>query len=104
MDDPGDLAKPRGHLDERLQRLARGHIHGCGTDLEPGVAQHLGGGVGVGLVQVGDQDVLAGADPPGDGLSDRPGPDDDRDLAHPDLLGRCCGCIALSFLWCWVAR
>src|SRR5215212_8951987 len=48
----GDLAQPRGHLDERLQRLARGHINGGGADLEPGVVHDLGGGVGIPLPQV----------------------------------------------------
>ena len=38
------------------------------------------------LVQVGEHDVLAGADPPGDGLADRPGADDDDDVAHDELL------------------
>jgi hypothetical protein len=94
VDDTGDLAKPRGRLDQRLQRLARGHIHGGGGHLEPGVAHHLGRRVDVALVQVRHQDVFAGADPPGDGLTNRPGSDDDGDLAHGDLLRRSCGWVA----------
>jgi hypothetical protein len=64
-----------------------------------GVREHrglafVGGGVRGLLAQVSQQDVLAGADPPGDGLANRPGSDDDIDLAHGELLGRSCGCIA----------
>jgi hypothetical protein len=94
VDDPGDLTQPGGRLDQDVQRPARGHVHGGGADLEPGVGQHLGGSVGVGLVQVGHQDLLAGADPPGDGLTDRPGADDNIDLTHGDLLRHSFGCIA----------
>ena len=54
--------------------------------VEAGVAEHLGGGVGVVLVEVGEHDVLAGADPSGDGLADRAGADDDDDVAHDVLL------------------
>jgi hypothetical protein len=72
-----------------VQRRARGHLHGGGADLVAGVAQHLGGHLGVALAQVSHQDLLAGADPPGDGLTNRPGADDDRDLAHGDLGPRC---------------
>ena len=78
VDDPGDVAKRRGGLDERVNRFARGHIHGRGAHLEASVAQHLGRRVGVLLVQVRQQDVLAGADPPGDGLTDRPGSEDEQ--------------------------
>src|SRR5215208_3890490 len=83
---------------------SQGHIHGGGADLESGVAQHLGRRVGVPLAQVRQQDLLTGADPPGDCLTDRPGSDDDRDLAHGDLLGRSCGCIARpsSGRWAYV--
>ncbi len=69
-------------LDERVDRLARGHVDGGCADLEAGVAQHLGRGVGVALAQVGQHDVLAGADPPGDGLANRAGSNDDDDFVH----------------------
>ena len=48
----------------------------------PALLQHLGGCVGVRLVQVGEEDVFAGADAAGDGLADRAGADDDGDFAH----------------------
>ena len=59
-----------------------GDVDGRGADLEAGVAQDVGRGGGVLLAQVGQQDVLAGAHPPRDRLADRPGPDDDDDVAH----------------------
>ena len=65
--------------------VAGGDVDGGGADVEAGVAHRLGGGLGVGLAQVGQHDVLAGADAPGDGLADRPGADDDDDVAH-DVL------------------
>ena len=47
--------------------------------------------LGVGLAQVGEHDVLAGADAPGDGLADQARSDDDDDVAHellPLVLSR----------------
>ena len=41
---------------------------------KPALRIVFGGSLGVGLAQVGQDDVLAGADAPGDGLADRPGP------------------------------
>ena len=57
----------------------------------PASLEHLCRRVGVFLAQVGQQDVLARADPPRDRLTDRPGADDDHDVAHDGLLS------------CWVA-
>ena len=74
MDQPGDVAQRRGGLDERMDRFARGHVDGRDAHLVPGVAQDLRRGVGVLLAQVGQQDMLADADPPRDRLADRPGP------------------------------
>jgi hypothetical protein len=36
-------------------------------------------------VQVGEDDVLGGADAAGDGLADEAGSDDDDDVAHESL-------------------
>ena len=82
MDQPGDLAQPRGRLDERMHGLARGHVDRRDAHLVSGVAQDLRRRVGVLLTQVGQQDVLAHADPPRDRLTDQPGPDDDDHISH----------------------
>ena len=86
VDEAGDVAEGGGGLDEGLDRRAGGDVDGRGADREPGVTEDLRGGVGVRLVEVGEHDVLAGADPPGDGLADRAGADDDDDVAHDVLL------------------
>jgi len=86
VDQPGDVAEPCGCLDQRVHRLARRDIDGLGADVEAGVPQYLGRGVGVRVVQVGQDEVLAGADAPGDRLTDRPCSDNDDDLAHEELL------------------
>ena len=52
----------------------------------PAFAQHLGRRVGIALVQVGQQDVLAKADPPRDCLTDLPGSDDNNDFTHDHFL------------------
>ena len=41
------------------------------ADLEPGIAQHLGRSLGVLPAEVGQQHMLAGADPSRDGLADQ---------------------------------
>jgi len=43
----------RGCLDERVNRLARGDIDGCGAHVESGVSHHLRRGVGVLATHVG---------------------------------------------------
>ena len=63
---------------------------------KPGVAQHLRRGVGVLVAQVGQHDMLAGADAPGDRLTDRSCSDDDDDLAHEELLTWGCWGKALA--------
>ena len=60
--------------------VAVGDVDGCGRHVEAGVAEDLGRGVGVLDAQVGEHDVLAGADSPGDRLTDRAGADDDDDF------------------------
>ena len=82
MDDTGDVAAGCGGLDQRVNRLTRGHVDGRCAHLEPGVAQHLSRRIGIALVQVGQQDVLAKADPPGDCLTDLPGSDDNNDFTQ----------------------
>jgi hypothetical protein len=77
VDETGDVAVRRRGFDERVDRLPRGHVDGGGAHVEPGVAHHVGSGVGVRLAQVGQHDMLAGADAPGDRLSDRSRSDDD---------------------------
>ena len=74
VDEPGDVAVRRRGLDERVNRVARGHVDGGGADVEAGVAHHLGRPIRVLLVQVRQHDVLTGANAPGYGLADRSGP------------------------------
>jgi hypothetical protein len=90
MDDPGDVATRCRALDECMDRFARGHIDGCSDGVEAGIAQHFGRRIGVGLVQVGEDDLLASTDAPGNRLTDLPRPDDDCYLAQVSHLpGRC---------------
>src|SRR5512135_2463195 len=88
MDEARDVPVRGGRLDERVNRVPRGHVDGRGAHVEAGVAHHLGGGVGVALAQVGQHDVPAGADAPRDRLPDRTWSDDDDDFAHGPLLTR----------------
>ena len=74
MDEAGDIAVRRGGLDERDNRVARGHVDSRRADIETGVAHHLGRTVRVVLVQVGEHDVLASADTSSYRMSDDPGP------------------------------
>jgi hypothetical protein len=39
VDDAADVPERRGCLDERADRLARGHVDGSGAYLEPGIAK-----------------------------------------------------------------
>jgi hypothetical protein len=50
------------------------------------------------LVQVGQQDVLAKADPPGDCLTDLPGSDDNNDFTHDHFLH-----LLGVYVWSWWA-
>ena len=82
MDQPGDGAQSRCRLNKRMHRLARGHVNrGC-AHFVPSVPQDLGRGVGVLLAHVGQQDVLADANPARDGLADLTGSDDNDDITH----------------------
>jgi hypothetical protein len=96
VDDTGDVAAGCGGLDERVNRLTRGHVDGRCAHLEPGVAQHLSRRIGIALVQVGQQDVLAKADPPGDCLTDLPGSDDNNDFTHDHFLH-----LLGVYVWSW---
>ena len=51
------------------------------------------------LVQVGQQDLLARADPPGDCLADLPGSDDNNDFTDDDLL-----CLLGVYVWSWCGQ
>ena len=86
MDEAGDVTEPRGPLDEGVHRLSRRHVDRRGAHIEPCVAHHVGSGVGVLFMEVCEHDLLAGADPPGDGLTDRSDSDDDDDFTHGELL------------------
>lgn len=88
VDEGCDVAVRGGRLHERVNRVAGGHVDGRGAYVEPGVAHRVGGCVGVGLLEVGEHDVFAGADAPGDCLPDRARSDDDDDSAHAVLLSR----------------
>ena len=85
MDEPGDLAQARGRLDERMNGLARGRVDRRDAHVVSGVPQDLGRRVGVLLAHVGQQDVLADADPPRDRLADLTGSDDDDHAVHVRL-------------------
>jgi hypothetical protein len=55
VDDPGDVAEAGGGLDQSVDRLPGGDVDGRGADVEPGVVQDGGGGLGVGFTEVGEQ-------------------------------------------------
>jgi hypothetical protein len=82
MDQPGDLSQPRGVLDKRVHGLARRRVDRRDGHVVAGISEGLGGGVGVLLAQVGEQDVLADADAPRDRLTDQARSDDDDDVGH----------------------
>ena len=82
----GDVAETCGRLDERVDRFACRDVDGRGAYAEPGVAHHLGRGVGVLMPQVRQHDLFPRADAPGDCLPDRPCSDDDNYVTHGLLL------------------
>jgi hypothetical protein len=82
MDDARDVATGGRTLRERVDRLARGHIHGGSADVKAGIGQNLSRRIRVRLVEIGEEDMLAGADPPGDRLADLARADYDGDFAH----------------------
>ena len=86
VDQPGDVAQTRGRLDERVHGLARRCIDGRDAHVVSGVRQHLCRRLGIVLAQIGQQDVLADTNPPGDGLTDLTGSDDDNYAFHSDSL------------------
>jgi hypothetical protein len=61
-----------------------------------GVRHHLGRCIGVRLVEVGEHDMLAGADPTGNRLADQPCSDDDGDFANECLLSE--GVVRRNYL------
>jgi hypothetical protein len=86
VDQPGDVPEACGLLDERMNGLAVGRVDRRNADVVARVAEGLGRGVGVLLAHVSQQNVLADADAPRDGLADQAGSDDDDHLAHADSL------------------
>ena len=77
MDKPGDVARARRLLDQRMDRSSREDTSTVATLTRASVPEDLGRRIGVLLAHVGQQDVLADADPACDRLADRPGSDDD---------------------------
>jgi hypothetical protein len=73
---------------QRLHRSARRDIDHGGRGIEAGLFQCLGHRVGILLVQVGHQDVAAGADAAGNGQADRAGAYQYGNLGHVHLLGK----------------
>jgi hypothetical protein len=82
VDQPGDLSQPGGVLDEPMHGLARRRVDRRDGHVVAGITEGLGGGVGVLLAHVGEQDVLADADAPRDRLTDQARSDDDDDVGH----------------------
>lgn len=82
MDHARDVTARRGAPHKRVDRFARGDIDRRGVDVEASVGKHLGGRIGVCLVEVGEHDMFPGADPAGNRLADLPRPDNHRDLSH----------------------
>ena len=82
VDQPGDVADTVAVSTSACTGLARGHVDGRDAHLVPGVRQDLRRRVGVLPAQVGQQDVLARADPPRDGLTDLTRSDDDYYVSH----------------------
>jgi hypothetical protein len=68
VDHAAHVAKRGGSFDEGVHGLPGGHVDSGGADVETSVGQNLGCFLGVALTEVGEQDMLACADPPGDGL------------------------------------
>ena len=73
MDQRRHLTQGGRLLGQGMDRLARGDIHRDGGDVEPGVAEHLRGRLGVLQPEVGEHDVRTRADPASDRLADQPG-------------------------------
>jgi hypothetical protein len=73
-----DVAEVGGRLRERVHGLAVGHVDPLGGDGVPGVLQRYCCGLQRGLVEVGEQYLLARAGAAGDGLADAAGADDDQ--------------------------
>ena len=82
MDHARDVTPRRGALHERVDRFARGNIDRRGVGVEASVGKHLGGRIGVRLVEVGEHDMFPGTDPASNRLADLPRPDNDSYLSH----------------------
>jgi hypothetical protein len=82
VDDASDVAERSSGPGECMHGLAGRHVDERGADLKAGVGQYPGSRVGCALMQIGEHDMLACADPAGNCLADLPGPDDQGDLTH----------------------
>ena len=82
MDQSRYLAQTCAGLDECMNGLARGRVDCRNAHLVSGVCHDLCRRLGVVLTQIGQQDMLADADPPRDRLTDLARTDDHGDVAH----------------------
>jgi hypothetical protein len=73
VDDLGDVAQLRCLLGERVDRVRRGDVDALVADAVTEVLQRVGGGREVLLVDVGEEDMLAGPLSAGDGLPNAAG-------------------------------
>ena len=84
---------------QRVHRCTGGDVGSGSADVETGVRKYLGRSVGVLLAQVGQQDVLACADTPGDGLAYLAGSYDDDNFGHGDLPSSLSGRSRMVTAW-----
>jgi hypothetical protein len=86
MDHASDVAARGRALHEPVDGFARGDIDRRGVDVETSVGKHLGGRIGVCLVEVGEHNMFPRADPAGNRLADLPRPYNDSYLSHKHTL------------------
>jgi hypothetical protein len=82
MDESGDVTQTRSPVDERLHRLARGHVDRRYAHFISGVPEDLCRRIGVIRAHIGQQDMLTDPNPPRDGLTDLTRSDDDDHVCH----------------------
>ena len=63
VDDARDIADRRGGFHQRANRITRRDVDRRRPDIEAGIAQHLGRGIGVLPAQIGHENALARAHP-----------------------------------------
>lgn len=86
MDHASDVAERGGGPGECLHGRTGGDIDSCRAHVKASVSQHPGRRIGVALMEIGEQDVLACTDAAGNCLADLASADDDDDIAHEVLL------------------